>query len=622
MNSYYLSELLEIKNGRDHKNLSEGNIPVFGSGGLMRFVDKAIYNDESILLPRKGSLGNIQFTKDPFWTVDTLYYTIVDKKKANAYYLYNYLKRLDLSNLNSGTGVPSMTFGAYYDIQINLPDLSTQKKIASVLSALDDKIELNNSINSELEQMAKTLYDYWFVQFDFPNEEGKPYKSSGGKMVYNEVLKREIPEGWEVKKLEKCVQKIIDYRGKTPKKLGKDWSVSPNDITALSAKHVKNGKLVNLQSANRVDKELYKTWMKDKLEYGDILMTSEAPCGEFFYLIGKTEFCLSQRLFAIRSNPNIVHHSYLYFELSAGNGYSQILGKVSGSTVFGIRQDELRTVDVLIPKIEKQKYFGQKIERIIQKIRNNDYQNQELAQLRDWLLPMLMNGQVKVNSEYTAKEEDLSVAAEPIVAYVNDMQLNIPANKKGFAKQVLAGKIVSEFKDDPNFTDIKFQKIQFLAEHIIEADLNLNYYYQAAGPYDNKFMHTIYTDFSKQKWFDCQDKKFVPLEKHEKIEGYYQGYFAPVQERLNKLFELLYQTSEAEAEIIATLYAVWNNRIIESRPVTENELIDDFYQWSDRKLQYKEEQLFAGLHWLKENQMEPNGFGQLIKKAKGKSNLN
>jgi type I restriction enzyme S subunit len=245
--------------------------------------------------------------------------------------------------------------------------------------------------------MAKTIYDYWFVQFDFPDKNGKPYKSSGGKMVWNNELKRDIPEGWDVKPLEKTIEIIIDYRGKTPKKLDSDWSFNSDDIVALSAKHVKEGKLVNLESANRVNEELYSKWMKDELCEGDILLTSEAPCGEFFYLVGKTKYCLSQRLFAIRSNIKIVHHSYLFFELSKGNGISQILGKVSGSTVFGIRQDELRTVNILIPNMNLQDNFASIILPIYCQIRNNDYQTEQLAALRDWLLPMLMNGQVKVN---------------------------------------------------------------------------------------------------------------------------------------------------------------------------------------------------------------------------------
>ncbi|AVJ52766.1 hypothetical protein A6J37_18730 [Elizabethkingia anophelis] len=258
------------------------------------------------------------------------------------------------------------------------------------------RILVNTKINDNLERMAKTLYDYWFVQFDFPDENGKPYKSSGGKMICNEVLKREIPEGWEVKKLNDCIEQIIDYRGKTPKKLDADWSTDNSDIIAISAKHIKKGKLINLSEANRVNNSLYHRWMKDKLIQGDILMTSEAPCGEFFYLIGDTEYCLSQRVFAIRSDIKILSHTYLYYELSIGNGYSQILGKVSGSTVFGIRQDELRTVYVLIPNMSLQKKFEKQILPLYHKIRINERQNQQLSSLRDWLLPMLMNGQVKV----------------------------------------------------------------------------------------------------------------------------------------------------------------------------------------------------------------------------------
>ena len=126
MTEFKLKDLLQIKNGRDYKHLAEGEIPVYGSGGLMTYVNKALYKGKSILLPRKGTLSNIQYVNEAFWTVDTIYYSIIDKSKAEPYYLYRYLTLLDLSYLNSGTGVPSMTFGAYYDIPVKLPILQTQ----------------------------------------------------------------------------------------------------------------------------------------------------------------------------------------------------------------------------------------------------------------------------------------------------------------------------------------------------------------------------------------------------------------------------------------------------------------------------------------------------------------
>ena len=400
-----LKELLTIKNGKDHKDLPDGKIPVYGSGGLMRYVNEFLYDKESILLPRKGTLSNIQYVNTPFWTVDTLYYTVVDTKKVNAFYLYYLIKQFDLSNLNTGTGVPSMTFDAYYDLEVCIPSIEVQNKIADILKSLDSKIALNNHINAELETMAKTVYDYWFVQFDFPAPSpsgragvGSPYKSSGGKMVWSEELKREVPVGWEVKPLDKIIETIIDHRGKTPLKLGGDWAQDKNGIIALSAKHVKGGKLIKLDEANVVTFEMFEKWMSsNKLQEGDILMTSEAPCGEFYLILKDTDYCLSQRLFAIRANQSIVKSNYLYFELSKGNGYSQILGKQSGSTVFGIRQDELRTVNVLIPDFKLQELFQKQVTPMLYQIRNNEQENQQLSSLRDWLLPMLMNGQVKVS---------------------------------------------------------------------------------------------------------------------------------------------------------------------------------------------------------------------------------
>ena len=311
-----------------------------------------------------------------------------------------------------GTKMPRGDKNHILEFKILDTPLANQRKIASVLAALDDKIELNNRINAELEAMAKTIYDYWFVQFDFPNTNGKPYKSSGGKMAWNDVLKKEIPDGWGVEDLNNVTSHILDHRGKTPLKLGGDWVNKGQGVIALSAKHVKNGKLIKLEEANIVGFEMYDKWMPEKLKECDILMTSEAPLGEFYFILSDTNYCMSQRLFAIRALHSKVLPTYLYYELSKGNGYSQILGKQSGSTVFGIRQDELRTVIVLNPKLELQELFELKAKPMLSQIRNNEFQNQKLSELRDWLVPMLMNGQVTVGDICEQVEEALGMAAE------------------------------------------------------------------------------------------------------------------------------------------------------------------------------------------------------------------
>lgn len=150
MKEYKLSELIKIKNGKDHKSLPDGNYPVFGSGGIMRYANQYLYDKPSILLPRKGSLSSIQFYDKPFWTVDTLFYTEVNEKLVFPYYLYLYLTQLNLSGLDTGTGVPSMTSSSYYSIKVQLPNIDDQIQKASLIRKIDDKIALNRQINDNL----------------------------------------------------------------------------------------------------------------------------------------------------------------------------------------------------------------------------------------------------------------------------------------------------------------------------------------------------------------------------------------------------------------------------------------------------------------------------------------
>lgn len=381
MNCYKLRDLLQIKNGKDHKELSEGSIPVFGSGGIMRYGDKAIYEEESILLPRKGTLSNIQYVNKPFWTVDTIYYTVLNKKIVNVYFLYNYLKILDLSRLNSGTGVPSMTFDSYYDLEIYLPELKTQQKIASILSALDAKIELNNRINAELEVMAKMIYDYWFVQFDFPNENGKPYKTSGGKMVWNEELKREIPEGWEVLSLKDIAELV-------------KGNVNPSDIEQntpyIGLEHIGRKTIVLSDWANSELANSNKTAFKKH----DILFGKIRP---YFHKVTVAIFdgITSTDTIILRPKKNI------YFGLALQIVFSDKFVDLATQSSTGSKMPRadwnvLQDYKFPIPKSDLLKSFQTIFESALNKIEISVIENKTLSELRDWLLPMLMNGQVKV----------------------------------------------------------------------------------------------------------------------------------------------------------------------------------------------------------------------------------
>jgi type I restriction enzyme S subunit len=380
MKHYKLRNILQIKNGKDHKNLGDGKIPVFGSGGIMRYADTAIYNEESILLPRKGTLSNIQYVNQPFWTVDTIYYSVINQELANTFFLYNYLKTLDLSRLNSGTGVPSMTFDSYYDLEICLPDLSSQQKIATVLSALDSKIESNNKINAELEAMAKTLYDYWFVQFDFPDENGNPYKSSGGKMVWNNELKRDIPVGWTHGSL----LDIADYMNGLPCQ-----KYRPTENQSLRVIKIRE-----MHEGFSSSSELVNTTIPKRaiIEDGDVLFSWSASLEVMIWAGGRG--ALNQHIFKVTSDK--YPKSFYYYQLINYLQHFKMMAQNRKTTMGHITREHLQQSRIILPPVEIADNLHKIVNSAIKKIIKNKVENNKFSKLRDWLLPMLMNGQVKV----------------------------------------------------------------------------------------------------------------------------------------------------------------------------------------------------------------------------------
>ena len=151
-----LKDLIEIKYGKDHKKLNIGNIPVYGSGGIMRYVDTSIYEKETVLIPRKGSLNNVIYLNTPFWSVDTMFYSKM-KYDHIAKYVYFFLKSKDLSAMNTGSAVPSMTTDILYQMDINIPDKTVFETYDTIVSPLFKQIQMNQRENQTLSALRDTL---------------------------------------------------------------------------------------------------------------------------------------------------------------------------------------------------------------------------------------------------------------------------------------------------------------------------------------------------------------------------------------------------------------------------------------------------------------------------------
>ncbi|KAB4447594.1 restriction endonuclease subunit S [Bacteroides thetaiotaomicron] len=202
---YKLGEILELQRGYDLPSSQQkaGNVLVAGSNGIIGYHNEIRGNHPCITVGRSGSVGKVHYYEQPTWAHNTALF-VKDFKGNNPQYLYYFLKNLHLDEMfvKGSSVVPSLDRKVVHSLVVPFhKEVVCQKRIALVLSNIDRKIELNRAINQNLEAMAKQLYDYWFVQFDFPNEEGKPYKSSGGEMVWNEKLKRKIPNEWDNCKL-------------------------------------------------------------------------------------------------------------------------------------------------------------------------------------------------------------------------------------------------------------------------------------------------------------------------------------------------------------------------------------------------------------------------------------
>lgn len=395
LSSITLGELIEFQRGYDlpKSELIEGDIPVISSNGILGYHNEYRVKAPGITIGRSGTVGLPHYIDVNFFPHNTSLF-IKEFNKNNPKYIFYLIKNLGLNNQKTGSGVPTMNRNHLHPLLIKAHlDIDEQQKIAKVLSTLDAKIELNNRINRELEAMAKTLYDYWFVQFDFPDANGKPYKSSGGKMIYNEELKREIPKGWEVKKLDDIITR--SGTGLNPRQ---NFKLGFGNNYYVTIKNIEQGRVVLNEKCDYINDEALKIINKrSDLKVGDILFTSIQPVGITYLIQEKPiNWDINESVFTIRPNYKMVSSEYLFMLLSSAEMKAFTKNVSAGSIHKGIRHTVLKTFKFSYFNNSMIEDFTNIIKPIFKKMYLNEQESQHLTQLRDFLLPMLMNGQVSV----------------------------------------------------------------------------------------------------------------------------------------------------------------------------------------------------------------------------------
>ena len=382
-----LGDLVEFQRGYDlpKSKFVEGKYPVQSSNGILGYHNEYKVEGPGITIGRSGTVGNPHLIRENFFPHNTSLF-VKEFKGNDIEYIYYLLQYLDLGNQKSGSGVPTMNRNHLHPIKIRAyRDKICQQRAIKILSLIDKKIKTNNQINKELEAMAKTIYDYWFVQFDFPDQNGKPYKSSGGNMVYHPELKREIPEGWEVEKIENIAQ---TGSGGTPKSTIVSY-YSNGEIPWINSGELEQ--TVITSTSNFITEEGLNNSSAKLFPSGTILVAMYgATAGKVSFLT--FEAATNQAICAIMLTDIRMRY---YLKNVIEDLYQYLVKLSTGSARDNLSQDMIKNIKVVIPSNDIIDRFYDFSNNIIKEITKKQQENEQLTQLRDWLLPMLMNGQVK-----------------------------------------------------------------------------------------------------------------------------------------------------------------------------------------------------------------------------------
>ncbi|QLX17549.1 restriction endonuclease subunit S [Klebsiella oxytoca] len=381
-----LGDLITLKRGYDlpEKVRIAGPYPVISSSGVSGWHNEYKVEGPGVVTGRYGTLGEMYYVEEEYWPHNTALY-VQDFKGNDPKYIYYLLSCLGRIRTSDKSAVPGVNRNELHEMAVPaIEDLTSQKKIREALESIDEKIALNNRIIAELEAMAKTLYYYWFVQFDFPDANGKPYKTSGGKMEYNATLKREIPAGWSVTNIGSITKTVL---GGTPSTENDDYWKNAN-IPWLSSAETASFPVVS--SEQMITSSGIENSSATLLSKGTVVISIVRYIRPSILGI---DAATNQSVVGIRES-DIYKSSFIYSYFCSE--VPRLMSLRTGAQQPHINKGVIDESPIALPPSSTLVEYYKLANPVFDKIMAVAFQNHELVRLRDWLLPLLMNGQVTV----------------------------------------------------------------------------------------------------------------------------------------------------------------------------------------------------------------------------------
>lgn len=586
-----LKRLLNIQNGADHKHVQQaGGYPVIGSGGQFTFASDYLFDGESVLLGRKGTIDKPLYVTGRFWTVDTMYWSKI-RSGTNGRFAYYTATTIPFGFYSTSTALPSITQTALNGHLVARPPFTEQVAIAAFLdretAKIDALIEEQRRLIALLKEKRQAVISHAVTKGLDPHA---PTKDSGIEWL------GEVPAHWQILPLRRVVRQFVDYRGATPNKVSEG-------VPLITATQIKHGRVDHSLDPVFISEEEYAERMTRGFPaVGDLLLTTEAPLGEVA-LVEDERVAPGQRIILMKMADHLMTSGYLHAHFRSDFGQSELWTRASGSTASGIRADRLRGSAVLVPPLDEQQQIVSHIQR-----QTSAFDNvfavvargiQLLNERRAALISAAVTGKIDVRDK-------AQVLPFPI--------------DRARARGLIAAEIIERSAHQATFGRVKFQKIAFLAEaHVGVSELAGSYTREAAGPLDRALIAEMESGARSIAGIEHEQPGGAGTTVSYRLgdqRGVYRQELAQWlgEDRTAKLDKLIGDfaaLSTKEAEAVATLYGVWNDALSEGMSPSDDEIIGGFLNdWHpEKRAKFRASELAEWLGWMRRHGIVPTGSG-------------